>query len=110
MAAALNARRACSDLCIVGAETPSPWLYPARAPIHPKRPYGFDPSGCPPGRVFHFRAPRSVKKNPGDYGLRGKVVMPAGQAQKFSTKYSRHTFLIRCVSPRVLFLSLRAGS
>jgi hypothetical protein len=42
----------------VGAVIPPHRLYPARAPIHPKRPYGFDPSGCPPGRVFYFRLHR----------------------------------------------------
>src|SRR4029453_17063394 len=42
------------DLFSVGAVIPPHQLYSARAPIHPKRPYGFDPSGCPPGRVFYF--------------------------------------------------------
>jgi hypothetical protein len=76
----------------VGAETPSPWLYPARAPIHPKRPYGLTRPVVPPDGSSIFgasssREPRGAlqraKKNPGDYGLRGKVVMLAGQAKSF---------------------------
>jgi hypothetical protein len=43
-------------LIYVGAVIPPHRLYSARAPIHPKRPIWLDPSGCPPGRVFHFRA------------------------------------------------------
>jgi hypothetical protein len=42
-------------LIYVGAVIPPHRLYSARAPIHPKRPIWLDPSGCPPGRVFHFR-------------------------------------------------------
>src|SRR5215216_8210130 len=38
----------------VGAVIPPHRLYSARAPILPKRPIRLDPSGCPPGRVFHF--------------------------------------------------------
>jgi len=50
----------------VGAVIPPHRLYSARAPIHPKRPIWLDPSGCPPGRVFHFRQmfpkkPRSMR-------------------------------------------------
>src|SRR5437867_12614318 len=41
-------------LIYVGAVIPPHRLYSARAPIHPKRPIWLDPSGCPPGRVFHF--------------------------------------------------------
>ena len=84
LTAALNAQRACSDTMHVGAETPSPWLYPARAPIHPKRPYGLTRPVVPPDGSFILDANlRAAKKNPGDYGLRGKVVMPAGQAKSF---------------------------
>src|ERR1700716_3301460 len=50
----------------VGAVIPPHRLYSARAPIHPKRPYGFDPSGCPPGRVFYFcRSGGALPKEPG---------------------------------------------
>jgi hypothetical protein len=46
----------------VGAVIPPHRLYSARAPIHPKRPIWLDPSGCPPGRVFHFWHRFSWKK------------------------------------------------
>jgi len=58
-------------LIYVGAVIPPHRLYSARAPIHPKRPIWLDPSGCPPGRVFHFRhrfcwkRPRRVRRRAG---------------------------------------------
>ncbi|CCD93158.1 hypothetical protein BRAO375_2450003 [Bradyrhizobium sp. ORS 375] len=51
---ALNVCPGGHDRRYVGAVIPSPRLYAARAPIHPKRPIWLEPSGCPPGRLFRF--------------------------------------------------------
>src|SRR5215813_5933289 len=66
----------------------------------PQAPIWLDPSGCPPGRVFYFglRAPVNSRENPDNYGLCVKIVEPRWTSQNFSTKYSGHISLIRCVA------------
>ena len=82
---ALNVGWPLRDQNRVGAEIPSPQLYSARAPIHPKRPYGFDPSGCPPGRVFHFGALFNERKLPESFRVVQYGANAAGQRKNFST-------------------------
>ena len=48
----LNVRRGCCDLSDVGAVIPPHRLYSARAPIHPKRPYGLTRPVVPPDGSF----------------------------------------------------------
>jgi hypothetical protein len=38
----------------VGAEIPSPMVISGASAHPPQAPVWLDPSGCPPGRVFHF--------------------------------------------------------
>src|SRR6185312_6936597 len=63
LAAALNREGGLERPMCVGAVIPSPWLYQARAPIHPKRPYGLTRPVVPPDGSFLFGA-RSRESDP----------------------------------------------
>src|SRR4051812_10246302 len=64
----------------VGAVIPPHWLYTARAPIHPKRPYGLTRPVVPPDGSFHFSTPFSGNVfNDGikSRAARGDAALPA---------------------------------
>src|SRR5260370_35628347 len=82
----------------VGAETAPRWLYSARAPIPPKRPYGLTRPVVPPDGSFRFGEIRDdngnavspvrsltakSRKTPHNYGLRRCRASIAGQAKTF---------------------------
>jgi hypothetical protein len=65
-AAVLNVRSTCCDLSMWERLTPPHRLYSARAPIHPKRPYGLTRPVVPPDGSFLFCnlfGPNSRRRN-----------------------------------------------
>ena len=75
----------------VGAENPSPPVISGASAHPPQAPYDFDPSGCPPGRVFHFGCGRALDggghvKARRNAAFRIRMLSQAGQPKMFSTK------------------------